>query len=488
MLLEVKNLCKSFSGVAALKDVSFCLEAGSIHALCGGNGAGKSTFFNTLMGFYSKDSGRIYSQGTELLIHSPKDAFAAGIAIVQQELSDIAYLTVAQNIFLGQEPSKMQVIAQKQLNQKAQDLLDRLGFNIRPQMQMARLSVADKQLVEIAKALSHDAKIIIMDEPTSALDSEDTQRLFKALRELKAQGKSIIYVSHRLEEIFDIADSWTMFRDGKNVGSGKVADITRADLIELMIGTNLEQEFIKENTCGDRVLFSAKNISVPQKVNNISLDIYGGEILGIYGLVGSGRSEFCDAIFGLNPHAKGAIEIKGKPIKNTTAAAIDNKIAYVTEDRKGSGLVLSSSVYHNISLASLKKHTPTQYIHRKQEKARVMRMIEQFRIKLASAHQMVRFLSGGNQQKVVLGQWILTDPDLLIMDEPTRGIDVGAKREIYAFMSAFASLGNSILMVSSDIHEVMGMCDRIAVFKHGNWAGLVERKDFSQKTLIDLAA
>ncbi len=488
MLLEINNLSKSFSGVPALQDVDFALEAGSIHALCGGNGAGKSTFFNVIMGIYTRDKGKIFFKGKELNISTPKEAFARGIAIVQQELSDIPYLTVAQNIFLGQEPHNFNLIKQKELNQKAQVILDRLGFNINPKSLMCRLSVADKQLVEIAKALSHEAEVIIMDEPTSALDGEDTERLFTVLRELSAQGKSIIYVSHRLEEIFDIADSWTMFRDGKSVGSGKVSDITRLDLIELMIGTNLNQEFVKENTPKETILFSAKNISVPGKVSDISIDVRKGEILGIYGLVGSGRSEFCNALFGLENTSTGSLEIQGKKIKKTTRSAIDNKIAYVTEDRKGSGLILSSSVYDNISLASLKKHTPTQLIHKGKEKTRVMSMVDKFRIKLASPNQIVRFLSGGNQQKVVLGQWILTHPDLLIMDEPTRGIDVGAKREIYAFMSEFAQMDKSILMVSSDIHEVMGMCDRIAIFKHSKLIDIIERSEFSQKKLINLAA
>lgn len=488
MLLEIKGLSKSFSGVPALQDISFALKPGSIHALCGGNGAGKSTFFNVIMGIYQRDKGQIFLKGKKLDISTPKEAFSHGIAIVQQELSDIPYLTVAQNIFLGQEPHSLNIIKQKQLNQKAQNILDKLGFNINPKALMCRLSVADKQLVEIAKALSHDAEVIIMDEPTSAIDAEDTLRLFKVLRELADEGKSIIYVSHRLEEIFDIADNWTMFRDGRSVGSGLVADITRSDLIELMIGTNLNQEFIKENKPKENILFSAKNIHLPHKIFDISLNVKEGEILGIYGLVGSGRSEFCNAIFGLEKQATGNVEIKGNVIKNTPQDAIEHKMAYVTEDRKGSGLVLSSSVYDNISLASLKKYASAQFIHKGSEKKRVMDMIDKFRVKLASPYQIVRFLSGGNQQKVVLGQWVLTNPDLLIMDEPTRGIDVGAKREIYAFMSGFAQLEKSIIMVSSDIHEVMGMCDRIAVFKHGELIDIVERNEFSQKKLINLAA
>ncbi len=488
MLLEVKNLYKSFSGVPALIDVSFSLEAGSIHALCGGNGAGKSTFFNMIMGIYPKDKGKIFFKGKEVNFSSPREAFIGGIAIVQQELSYISHLSVAQNIFLGQENCQFGFIKQKELIQKAQKILDHLGFQINAKKLMHQLSVADKQLVEIAKAISHDADIIIMDEPTSALDSEDTERLFKALRELTSQGKSIIYVSHRLEEIFDIADSWTMFRDGQSVGCGRVEDITRGDLIELMIGTNLDQEFVKENTPTNQTFFSAKNVSVPGKLSDVSLDIKKGEIFGIYGLVGAGRSEFCDAIFGLETSLTGKVEIKGKAIKPSTKKSIKNKIAYVTEDRKETGLVLSSSVYENISLASLKENTPFYFINKSKEKPRVLEMIDKFRIKLASPFQITRFLSGGNQQKVVLGQWILTNPDMLIMDEPTRGIDVGAKREIYAFMSEFAKLGKSILMVSSDIHEIIGMCDRVAVFKHGELVGILDRHEFTQKKLINLAA
>lgn len=488
MLLEVNNLSKSFSGILALENISFSLEAGSIHALCGGNGAGKSTFFNTLMGIYHKDQGSVVFKGKEVNFSSPKEAFDCGMAIVQQELSDIPYLTVAQNIFLGQEPCRFSFIKQKELISKAQAILDKLGFKINPKKLMCRLSVADRQLVEIAKALSHDADVIIMDEPTSALDTEDTKRLFKTLRELADQGKSIIYVSHRLEEIFDIADRWSMFRDGKSVGSGYVKDITRSDLIELMIGTNLEQEFVKENQPKDHILFSAKNISISGKLDNINLSVRQGEIFGIYGLVGAGRSEFCHAIFGLDSAAEGEIIINGQQIKRSAKSAIENKIAYVTEDRKESGLVLSSSVAENIALTSLKANTPFHFIHQKKEQSRVLDMIDKFKIKLASPHQIVRFLSGGNQQKVVLSKWILTRPEVLIMDEPTRGIDVGAKREIYSFMSDFARSGKSILMVSSDIHEVIGMCDRIAVFKHGKLMDILEDHNITQKTLMNLAA
>ncbi|MFV0430685.1 MAG: sugar ABC transporter ATP-binding protein [Alphaproteobacteria bacterium] len=488
MLLEIKELSKSFASVPALEDVTFGLKAGSIHALCGGNGAGKSTFFNTIMGIYQKNKGTILFKGKEVNFPSPKEAFEHGIAIVQQELSEIPHLTVAENIFLAREPSCLSFINHKEQVQKAQKILDDLGFNINPNIKMFQLSVADKQLVEIAKALSHNAEIIIMDEPTSALDTEDTERLFKVLRELAEQGKSIIYVSHRLEEIFDIADSWTMFRDGKVVGTGLVEDITRADLIELMIGTNLEQEFVKENIPAEEVVFTTKNMNIPNRLFDMSLDIKKGEIFGIYGLVGAGRSEFCNAIFGLEPLATGEVEVHGQSIKRTAKSAIDNKIAYITEDRKGSGLVLSSSVYDNISLTSLKQNTPYFFINRHKEKSRVTQMIEKFHIRLASPYQIVRRLSGGNQQKVVLGQWILTEPDILIMDEPTRGIDVGAKREIYSFMSDFACEGKSVLMVSSDIHEVMGMCDRIAVFKHGRLVDILDRSEFTQKKLINLAA
>ncbi len=489
MLLEVTGIRKAFGPVVALKNAEFALRPGSIHALCGGNGAGKSTFLSILMGFIQPDAGEIFIRGRRCSFAHPRDALAAGIAIVQQELSAIPDLTVAENIWLGREPRRFGFVDFATLNQRTRALLAELDFDISATEKMRNLSVAGQQLVEIAKALSHaNADIIIMDEPTSAIGEEDAQKIFQTLTRLAQKGKGIIYVSHRLSEIFQIADSYTIFRDGAWVQEGMLADITREQLIEQIIGGEYESEFAKFNQPGNEVMMEVKNLRWRNKINDISLHLKRGEILGIYGLVGSGRSEFLDLLFGIEHADSGTIRL-GEVVlgRHSPKESIRHGIAYVTEDRKATGLVLCRSIRENINIASFGAISRAGFISEKQEQQRSLEMIKRFNVRTPDAEQLVGNLSGGNQQKVVLGRWALLDPEVLLLDEPTRGIDVGAKKEIYRFMSEFALKNKGIVMVSSELSEIIGMSDRIPVFRDGQLAGELSAAQATQSELMKLA-
>ncbi len=489
-LLSVRSVKKSFGQVQALKDVSFELNPGEIHALCGGNGAGKSTFMNIVMGFLQPDEGAIRVNGQVVSFAHAKDALKAGITIVQQELSLIPNLTVAENIYLGQEPQmRLGFVDFQKMTTNAKQLLQDLDFDIDPTSLASELSVAEQQLVEIAKALSHsNANILFMDEPTSAIGEEDAQKLLNVIRSLAAKGKGIVYVSHRLSEIFEVADQYTVFRDGTYITTGKMADISRETLVELIIGGQIDEEFSKFNQPQEEELFAVRNFQA-SSFSDINLSVRKGEILGIYGLVGSGRSEVLDAIFGIHPPQQGAVYLNQKQIDNSTPkASISAGLAYVTEDRKHTGLVLSSSVGDNISIASLHKQAAFGFINASTEAIDIQQMIELFNIKTPDKEQVVQNLSGGNQQKVVLGRWSLTNPQLLMLDEPTRGIDVGAKKEIYKYMSEQAIQGKGIVMVSSELSEVIGMSDRILVFKDGKIVSMVPREKATQQLLLSLAS
>ena len=489
-LLEAEGLRKSFGGVAALRDGRFRLRAGSVHALCGGNGAGKSTFLSILMGIQRRDGGTIRVRGREVRFEGPEDALAAGVAIVEQELSPVPAMTVAENIFLGREPvGRLGRVRFGRMNAAAGALLDELGFALRPTDLMMDLSVAQTQLVEIARALSYDAEVIIMDEPTSALGEHEADQLFAAVRTLRDRGKGVIYVSHRLSEIFGIADEWTVLRDGAWVGSGRIADVTRDELIQLIVGRPLTEEFVKENAPGAEVALSVTALGARRGVRDVSFELRRGEILALYGLMGSGRTEILERLFGLAPEGGGEVRLGGEAVAFGSAAeAIARGLGFVTEDRKGSGLVLTDDVRANICLASYGRlgRGPVASARREAEAAR--RTVERFGIRAASDRLPVANLSGGNQQKVVLGKWFLTEPRVLLLDEPTRGVDVGAKREIYRLMSDFAAAGGSILLASSEVEEVLGMADRAIVMRDGRVAGVLDREALSAEALVHLAA
>lgn len=490
-LLEVSGLKKAFGGAVALADGQFHLAPGSVHALCGGNGAGKSTFLSIVMGIHKRDAGVIKVQGKEVSFANPSEALAAGISIIEQELSPVLDLSIAENIFLGREHiSAFGRVDFESMNREAAKLLDQLGFNKAPTVLMRDLTVAQMQLVEIAKALSRDAKIIIMDEPTSAVGEKEADYLFDVVRRLKDQGKGIIYVSHRLSEIFKIADSYSVFRDGRFVAAGSIADIDRGELIRMIVGRELRDEFVKENTPTSEVRLEVKGLNKGDRLKDISFQVRKGEILGIYGLMGAGRTEILECLFGLDRHWTGELVIDNRRVDIKSARhAMSVGLALVTEDRKQSGLVMNASVRKNISLAILPRLSGfLGTVETKKELGVTASMIERFRIKTANDQINVSALSGGNQQKVVMGKWHLTEPRILMLDEPTRGVDVGAKREIYNIMSAFAQEGGAIIMVSSEADEILGMADNIVVVKNGQIAGTLTRSEANSQALLDLAA
>lgn len=489
-LLEASGFQKSFAGVPALRNGQFLLRAGSVHALCGGNGAGKSTFLKILMGIHHRDAGTLLRNGRAARYDSPSQALANGISIIEQELSPVPAMTVAENIYLGREPVGMfGRVRFRELNRMAQELLDGFHFGIRAESLMMDLSVAEIQLVEIAKALSYDAEVIIMDEPTSALGEAEADQLFAAIKTLKARGKGVIYVSHRLSEIFSICDSYTVFRDGAFVEAGAMSDIDKDRLIQLVVGRPLTEEFIKENEPGEEELLAVRNLSADRGVRDVNFSVRRGEILALYGLMGSGRTEIFDRLFGLSRNAGGEVVIEGKPTQITSPRqAIDAGLAYVTEDRKQSGLVLTGDVRENLCLATLDRVSAGPIMSTAAERGAAQRMIEALNIKTTSDRLSVSSLSGGNQQKVVLGKWFLTEPRILLLDEPTRGVDVGAKREIYRVMSDFTRAGGAVIMISSETDEVLGMADRAVVMRDGRVAGELQRAELSAERLLHLAA
>lgn len=490
-LLSAKGVAKSFGGVPALRNGCLELHAGSVHALCGGNGAGKSTFLNIVMGILRRDAGEVAVKGQPVDFASPQEAIAHRISIITQELSPIPGMTVAENIYLGREPKRAGlVINYPALFAQANALLRKLGFDIDARVLMGRLSLAQTQLVEIAKAFSRDSDIIIMDEPTSAIGESETDILFDAIRSVTAQGAGILYVSHRLSEIFTIADSYTVFRDGGFVQAGKLADIDRRQLVKLIVGqeVRIADKKRKPAPTGD-ALVSVRHLSRKGEFADISLDVAPGEVLGIYGLMGSGRSEFLNCLYGLTRPDTGEASLRGQLLpKGNPAASIKAGLSLVTEDRKASGLVLSSSVSFNTSLAALPVLQRASVVDRAAERSLVSEMVQRMRIKLASTAMAVSGLSGGNQQKVVLARCMATNPVCLLCDEPTRGIDEGAKREVYAFLASFAEQGNAVIVVSSEAPEVLDVSDRIAIFRKGRVSDVIDGHSATQEELLHLAS
>ncbi len=488
-LLKVEGLKKSFGGIAALREGRLELEAGTVHALCGGNGAGKSTFLSILMGIYRRDAGKIWRNGREVEFGSPAEALTAGIAIIEQELSPVPHMTVAENIFLGREPpGRFGGVDFRKMNAAAQAILDDLGFAIPATRYMYSLSVAQVQLVEIAKALSHDAEVIFMDEPTSAIGVREAHQLFAVVQRLRAQGRGIVYVSHRLSEIFDVADHYTVFRDGGYVGSGSLADVDRTTLIRMIVGREISEEYAKVNTPTDEEGLSVVGLTSPGKIADVSFVVRKGEIFGIYGLMGSGRSEIFDCLFGLDRPSKGEVKLFGKAVSLATPAqAIAEGIALVTEDRKLSGLNLNDSIRRNISAASLRELSPGFIVNVAREARASRETIERFQIRAGHDIDLVSSLSGGNQQKVVLGKWFLRNPRVLLLDEPTRGVDVGAKREISRIVGDFAAGGGTVAMISSEIDELLGVADRIMVMRDGRSVDVLDRSEASAEKLVNLS-
>ena len=490
ILVELKNISKSFSGVQVLHGVSLKIKRGTVHALMGENGAGKSTLMKILSGIHKQDSGEIFLDGQRINIKNPQDALNHGIAMIHQELSPVLEMTVGENIFLGREPiHKTNTINYKKLYHDAELLLTDLNLSIDPKAKMKSLSVAGMQLVEIVKALSHDSKVIIMDEPTSAIANKEVEKLFEIIDLLKSKGKAIIYISHKMDEIYKISDEITVFRDGHYIATNSVKELEYDSLIKMMVGRELTEIFPKlDIKPKENYVLSVREISSPGVFNDISFDLKEGEILGLTGLMGAGRTEIAEGIFGLRPLSKGDIYIKGEKVQiQSPIDAINQKIAFVTENRKDDGLFLPLSISKNISMPFLAKLTSFGFIKKKRENESVNELYQNLRVKSYSPQQKVESLSGGNQQKVVLAKWLLMKPDILILDEPTRGIDIGAKKEIYKLMGELVQEGLSIIMISSEMPEVLGMSDRVLVFREGNLAGELQRKEATQEKILSLA-
>ncbi|QNM04628.1 sugar ABC transporter ATP-binding protein [Qiania dongpingensis] len=487
--LELRNISKSFPGVKALDQVSFRLKKGTTHVLCGENGAGKSTLMKILDGIYRQDEGEIYIDGRPVQIKSPVDARANGIAMIFQELSYVPDLTVAENVYLGSWTMKRRgKIDWKTIRKNTEALLTQEGFPYSHDTLLRSLSVADIQLIEILKAVSFDAQVLIMDEPTSSISDKEVTFLFDKIEQLKKRGVSIIYISHKMDEIFKIADEITVLRDGAVVGTRNASEVTIDQVIEMMVGRKLENQYPKTKVpVGEKVL-EVKGFCSPGIFKNISFDVRAGEIVGFAGLVGAGRTEVMNAVFGMDPHTEGEVYIKGKPVQiRHVWQAIAHGLAMVSEDRRQYGIVPVRNIIENTSLASLKKFFYKGRCHKRKEKEKVREVCERMNVKTPSLETKIENLSGGNQQKVILAKWMLCSPDVLIMDEPTRGIDVGAKSEIYQLMEEFARDGKGIVMVSSELPELIGMCDRIYVMHEGVITGCLDKEEFSQEAIMNFA-
>jgi len=488
--LEMRNISKQYPGVRALDDVSLSVEVGEIHALLGENGAGKSTMMKILAGAQSKDGGEILLNGVPVHIDSPQKAMSLGISIIYQEFNLVPYLSAGENIYLGREPRAAipGFVDFKKLYADAQEVLDKLGVKIDARAPVNTLSVAGQQMVEIAKATSKKSKIIVMDEPSATLTDHELRALFRLMLQLKSEGVSIVYISHRLEEIVEVCDRATIMRDGHHVATRDVKDLTREEIIKLMVGRELKDAIPKVAAEQGEIALEVKHLTRKGVLHDISFTVRKGEVLGIAGLVGAGRTETARVIFGADPMDSGSIEIFGQPVRiKSPQDAIKHGIGLVTEDRKQQGLVLGMVVRENTTLANLDFLSSLGFIKRGEERNVAEKYKTDLAIKTPTIEQTVHNLSGGNQQKVVLAKWLFTGSKILIFDEPTRGIDVGAKAEIYKLMNELAKNGVAIIMISSELPEVLGMSDRIIVMHEGRLTGELSRADATQEKIMHLA-
>ncbi|MGI6779050.1 MAG: sugar ABC transporter ATP-binding protein [Acetivibrionales bacterium] len=488
-VLEMEHITKRFPGVLALNDVNFKVKKNTVHALMGENGAGKSTLMKILCGLYRPDTGSIKLNGKEIEVSNPRDSLNQGISMIHQELTAIPNMTIAENIYLGREPSFANIwVKDKELNEKTRLLLENLNIELEPSTKMKNLSIAQMQLVEIAKAISYNSEIIIMDEPTSAITEREVDKLFTMIQSLVEKGVALVYISHKLDEIFKIADEVTVLRDGEYVGTRNIKDITRQEIVSMMVGRELTHLFPKKTVEIGDVVFEVKNMSLKGKFNKVSFKLRKGEILGISGLMGAGRTEVMECIFGLVEPDEGEVFIHGKKVDiKSPEEAKKNGIAFITEDRKFNGLFLPHSVKDNIVSASLDKFQSGLFMNDRKINNMCKKQSDLLRIKTPSLEQKVNNLSGGNQQKVLVAKWLLTDADIIIMDEPTRGIDVGAKSEIHSLMGELVSSGKSVIMISSELPEILGMSDRIIVMHEGNVTGELSRDEATQDKIMSYA-
>lgn len=494
--LEMKNISKSFPGVKALDDVSLSVRKGSVHALMGENGAGKSTLMKCLFGMYSLDEGQIFLRGEPITLKDSHDAIVKGIAMIHQELQPITEMTIAENLFLGNYPMKKQLflnsVDHKKMNEDATKILQHIQLDVKPTTKLKELSVSQMQSVEIAKAISHNAQVIIMDEPTSSLTQSEVEVLFGIINRLRNDGVSIIYISHKMDEILKISDDITIMRDGKKVGTWAAKEMTIDSIIANMVGRELTDLFPERDTkpSETEIALEVQNITSinPRSFKNVTFSLKKGEILGIGGLVGAQRTEMVEAIFGIRRIADGIIAKDGQILKiNKPQDAIRSKIALLTEDRRATGILGVLSITDNVAIASVDQYVDFIKINQKKIDKVVKESVDKLSIKAPNANTRIMSLSGGNQQKVIFSRWLANDPDILILDEPTRGIDVGAKYEIYTIMNELVSQGKSIIMISSELPELIGMSDRIMIMCEGRQSGILDKKDATQENIMTLA-
>lgn len=489
MQIEMKGIDKAFGGNPVLQNAGFVLADGEIHALMGENGAGKSTLMKILTGVYTRDAGTVIVNGREVVYHNAQEAEKEGIVFIHQELNVLFDLTVEENMFLGKEiHNRFGVCNKKAMQKEVRRILDVLGVKIKPDAKMDTLSVGQQQMIEIAKALMVDAKVIIMDEPTAALSQSETVTLFKVVRSLKEKGVSIVYISHRMEEIFELCDRITILRDGQYVGTRNIPETNMDEIVKMMIGREIGERYPERNTKLGDVVFEVKDLNCPGVFKNVNFNVRAGEVLGVAGLMGAGRTEIMQSIFGNMPHVTGQIFMNGKEIHNKNPwDAMDNGIGFITEDRKTEGLMLEESIMKNISIANLGRISQKGVLNKKREQEMTQQGIEDLHIKCTGAQHACGNLSGGNQQKVVFAKWIFTEPKVLILDEPTRGVDIGAKKEIYSIINKLADTGVAIIMVSSELPEILGMSDRVMVVHEGKIGGFIDKKEANQENIMILA-
>ena len=489
MRIEMRGIDKSFGSNQVLKQAGFTLESGEVHALMGANGAGKSTLMKILTGVYTKDAGTVLVDGKEVNYKNPQEAEKAGIVFIYQELNVMFDLTVEENLFMGKEiHGKFGICDKKAMQKKAQEALNILGVNISPKTVMAELSVGQQQMVEICKALMADAKVIIMDEPTAALTQSETVALFKVIESLRKKGVSMVYISHRMEEIFELCDRITVLRDGSYIGVKNIPETNMNEIVKMMIGREIGERYPSRNVKIGKEVLKVKELTRKGTFHDVNFSVRAGEVLGVSGLMGAGRTEIMQAIFGNLSYESGTIEIDGKEVKiSNPRQAMEHGIGFITEDRKTEGLMLDKSIRKNISLCNLRRISKSSVISREAEKNMVAEAIKDLRIKCFGSYHECNNLSGGNQQKVVLAKWILTNPKILILDEPTRGVDIGAKKEIYSIINKLAAQGVAIIMVSSELPEVLGMSDNIMVVREGEVRGIISYEEANQERVMTLA-
>lgn len=490
-ILEMLDITKDFPGVRALDSVEFRLKKGRVHSLMGENGAGKSTLMKCLIGIHEPTSGRIIYRGKEVKITSTSVGLNMGISMIHQELSPILHRTIMENIWLGREPLKgpLRLVDHEKMYQMTKELLADLELDVDPKEKMVNLTVAKMQMVEIAKAVSYNSEIVIMDEPTSALTDKEVAHLFKIINRLRDNGTAIVYISHKMDEIFEISDDITVYRDGQFIATDEADNMTPESLINLMVGRELDQMFPKVDCEIGDVKLRVENLSSCKAFHDVSFNVRKGEIFGIAGLVGAGRTEIVETLFGIRTKTKGKVFIDDVEVNiESPSDAIDNKMALLTEDRRHTGVFPMLSVRDNTIMAHTKSYKNRfGFLNHKQIEIDCASYKEKIRIKTPSLDQLIANLSGGNQQKVLVARWLLTNPDILILDEPTRGIDVGAKAEIHSLVSDLAGQGKTIIMVSSELPEVLGMCDRIMVMHEGKMTGILDRSEATQEITMKYA-